>query len=249
MLANTINIIKTYQNFWQYFLPATSKLVSLTTRKPKYTFLVRKNLNDHWMLDDVYIHQDYGYFLNLAESFKVVIDVGAHIGGFTIQIAKKTDRILSLEPDPQTYEILCQNLQLNHITNAIPIQQALAQEVGEGYFYQSSQGSANSSLLKRPGQKIKVETINLAELIHKHQLKNIDILKIDCEGYEYQLLGSDDADSLKLAKYIVLEYHPNSNHDPENFWVRNKLEKLNFDLVAWPRQTTHKGVLIFKNKK
>ena len=58
--------------------------------------------------------------LALVEPGDVVIDAGAHIGSFTIPLAKKvgtTGKVLAFEPDPENYELLRRNIELNTVAS------------------------------------------------------------------------------------------------------------------------------------
>jgi FkbM family methyltransferase len=52
-----------------------------------------------------------------------------------------------------------------------------------------------------------VTPVTLAELMREEGLAEIDILKLDCEGCEYSVLGTAAADLLKRLRFIVGEYH------------------------------------------
>ncbi len=52
-----------------------------------------------------------------------------------------------------------------------------------------------------------VTPVTLAEIMGKERLAEIDILKLDCEGCEYSVLGTAEADLLKRLRFIVGEYH------------------------------------------
>ena len=47
----------------------------------------------------------------------------------------------------------------------------------------------------------------LADLFHEHAIERCDLLKIDCEGAEYDILLQSDASVLDKIRHIVLEYH------------------------------------------
>tara|TARA_Y100000590_G_C15664832_1_gene994057 strand:+ start:485 stop:1198 length:714 start_codon:yes stop_codon:yes gene_type:complete len=55
-------------------------------------------------------------------------------------------------------------------------------------------------------QPLKVKTITLSKFIQENNLNNIDILKIDTEGYEYKIIiGAKN--EIKNVKYIYFEHH------------------------------------------
>lgn len=52
-----------------------------------------------------------------------------------------------------------------------------------------------------------VTPVTLAEIMREERLAEIDILKLDCEGCEYSVLGTAEPDLLKRLRFIVGEYH------------------------------------------
>lgn len=54
----------------------------------------------------------------------VFIDVGAHIGKYTILVAKivgKEGLVIAIEPNPENYETLLENIKLNNLKNVIAV--------------------------------------------------------------------------------------------------------------------------------
>ncbi len=47
----------------------------------------------------------------------IFVDVGAHIGSYTIPIANKAQKVIAFEPNKYTFELLTNNISLNHLTN------------------------------------------------------------------------------------------------------------------------------------
>ncbi len=52
-----------------------------------------------------------------------------------------------------------------------------------------------------------VPSVSMEDLMHKHGISEIDLLKIDIEGGEEELLGSGDAPWLSNVRIIVMEIH------------------------------------------
>ena len=64
--------------------------------------------------------------------------------------------------------------------------------------------SKNNSLIQRAQS---IEIINLSTFLHKKDLSKIDILKIDTEGYEYNILKGIEKLHFKKIKFIYFEHH------------------------------------------
>jgi FkbM family methyltransferase len=131
----------------------------------------------------------------------VFVDVGANIGSHVINAARivgDTGRVFAFEPDPETYDILERNIELNQLGNVIARQTCVADDSGFVSFYKHKD-SAKSSIVDR-GEKYSV-TLPADRLDNLIPAKTkIDILKIDVEGAEPSVLSG--------AKKILTEYPP-----------------------------------------
>jgi FkbM family methyltransferase len=115
----------------------------------------------------------------------LIIDIGAGIGDFTIAAAtqsKGTGLVLALEPNPQDYEIMSTNVELNQLAGVIP-QNCTLGEPG-----------SSPLVLTFKGTTFTAPCITLQEMLYKAGLtledassRNI-ILKIDVEGAEKDYL-------------------------------------------------------------
>jgi tRNA/tmRNA/rRNA uracil-C5-methylase (TrmA/RlmC/RlmD family) len=47
----------------------------------------------------------------------VFVDVGAHIGSYTIPVARKAQKVIAFEPNKHSFELLTKNIALNRLTN------------------------------------------------------------------------------------------------------------------------------------
>ena len=56
-------------------------------------------------------------------------------------------------------------------------------------------------------EKQVIEVQNLSEFIKNNNIKNIDILKIDTEGYEYNVLSGLIENDFKNIRFIYFEHH------------------------------------------
>ena len=100
--------------------------------------------------------------------------------------------------------------------------------------------------------KKKVEIFPLNYFIKKYQIKNIDILKIDTEGYEEEVLKGVNYKNFKKIKYIVIEKHTNKNLYKDYSFknIEKILTKNNFYLIKkFKDYLWNYEDLIFKNKK
>ena len=145
---------------------------------------------------------------------QTIIDAGANIGTFSVWAARRLPqvRILALEPCPDTFSKLQHNLEVNQLGSRVqPVQLALAAQCGEreiGTAVESQRRSlVPADLHAVKGKSIKVPSITLAELMERYQLHQIDLLKMDIEGSEWEVLLSTPIQVLRRIRRIQFEYH------------------------------------------
>ncbi|WP_241208553.1 FkbM family methyltransferase [Saccharolobus islandicus] len=122
------------------------------------------------------------------------------------------EKVVALEPFPESYELGKYNIKINNLENKIILlPYALANYDGYTEFIISSDNpNANtitpSTYVMKTGikfeQKIKVPTITLTSIIQKWNIDKIFLLKMDCEGCEYSVLR-DLPDILRKAGFKV----------------------------------------------
>ncbi len=117
----------------------------------------------------------------------------------------------------------------NIIIHNIDLTNTLSQ-INENSFYLKIKNFISGKLNKNNNYK-RVKVISLDDFCKTKEIKNIDFLKIDVEGYEYKvLLGAKDI--IKNVKYIMIEIQKNDmykNYSKEN--IENFLKENNFILI------------------
>jgi FkbM family methyltransferase len=138
------------------------------------------------------------YRLSEIKDPSIVVDVGAHIGIFSLIVAGRYPkaRVFAIEPDTENYELLERNIALNGLQNITPINAAIGKDFGQTAFYSSGSSVGHSTVNTHVGAETKqVETIPLSKF------SDIDALKFDAEGAEYLI------DEFPPVSYIALEVH------------------------------------------
>ncbi len=150
----------------------------------------------------------------LAKNGDIVIDVGAHIGYFTLRKALTAPeaRIFSYEPNPETFARLEKNIKANSLTNVWAENKALSAREGV-LTLRISESSSEGNTIMSTGtvaeyeKEIQIATTTLDALVQRHALSRIDILKIDAEGAEAEILRGGLAKALALTRKVEIETH------------------------------------------
>lgn len=124
-----------------------------------------------------------------------VIDVGAHIGYFSIFLASLVDRIgtvYSFEPDPRALQSLEKTVHFNRLDWVKIFPVALSSHRSSIDFY-LAQGLGSSTAAKNGNleyvKKIAVETITLDTLVEQKKIApDIRFIKMDIEGFEVEAI-------------------------------------------------------------
>jgi len=176
------------------------------------------------------IFVDDAYCLTKEEiEGKIIIDVGANLGFFSIRCLELgAKKIIAVEAQPTVYKLgLLENVRgLDRIT---PINAAVFDTDGD--IVSIPNNHVASSITAGDGES--VTTITLKTLIKDLEEDDL-ILKLDCEGSEFEIVLSVDINTLRRFKFINMELHENTNENPKYHdinLIRNRLKAFGFKLV------------------
>lgn len=150
-----------------------------------------------------------------------IIDIGAHVGVFSIILAKlyPNIQIYAYEPLPLNYKHLVTNIRINKTRNICPFNLAVT---GDGRNIKmivnasnnTGGGTSNLSDMNLSGHLIyeDIESVTLDHILRINKKKdNCKLLKIDCEGSEHEIIKSTSPELLSKIKYLSGEFHMNNN--------------------------------------
>lgn len=138
----------------------------------------------------------------------VMIDAGANIGAISLPVAQKSNTtIWALEPGKRIFEALQKNIALNKTGNVHAVNAALSFENGEAPFYESDRVHGWSGLVKIGSFEVQqTQTVRLDDFCHRQQIAQINVLKLDVQGWEYFVLqGAGDLLDGRI-KNIIFEF-------------------------------------------
>ena len=185
----------------------------VTLRRPHLEFIARGGM-DIWSIKETLLDGFYTDYGTPIKDGWHVLDVGAGIGDFSLQAAygNPNTTVYAYEPFPESYQILTKNIKLNGFENIQPVNAALWRDKGTLQLDTSSGEplqimSMDTSDEEDIPEVIKVEAISLTGVFDQHETQHFDIVKLDCEGAEYEILMNASRVLFKKIDRIIMEYH------------------------------------------
>lgn len=151
--------------------------------------------------------KQYG-LLDLAQEFpgKLVLDVGANIGEFSIYARDHGAKVIAFEPDPQNLKALRKNVE----PLGVEVVGKALWKCPETLTFFSVTATADSSLIEPTSDvdtSYQVDAIPLDEFAKARNLGEIFLIKADAEGAEPEVL-SGARETLKQTRYIAIDCGP-----------------------------------------
>lgn len=160
-----------------------------------------------------------------AEAVAMIIDVGANIGYSILYFAYRYSnaRVIGFEPHPAHLALAGKHLRINGLTERVKLVAAGAgNDERAGFLIDEGERSRVSEDGGRG--RIPIRVVDLFDLIGDAR---IDLLKMDCEGGEYDLIMDERFASLDVHT-IALEWHATGQHPHAREELRARLEELGF---------------------
>ncbi len=155
--------------------------------------IILQPLDSIYISKEIYIDQGYDRFYKLQED-DVVIDVGAHVGVFSLKAAKRARTVVAIEPHPFNYRLLLRNIASNRLRNIIPMNLALSDYNGIAKLYIGNKSDSHTikkemrGILSQHRYYVEVEVKTLDQLMDELKISRVSFIKIDAEGAELDIL-------------------------------------------------------------
>jgi len=197
---------------------------------------------------DEFIVKEVKHYLNKLKLNKedIVLDLGGNIGAFTNLISPLVNKVYTYEPEKENFELLLKNNKENK--NVYSFMQAIVgNKDKERIFYvnQKKNKGSHSFYVRKGRLEQKVNCVHINEIIEKY---NINKIKMDIEGSEYELLK---VINLKNIDEIILEFHficlKDKNKKKYNEIIN--ILKNNFSIVDYKKDTKKAWTTIVYAKK
>jgi FkbM family methyltransferase len=206
------------------------------------TLVVRNNHGDVYVLVEVFVHKAYEQLIQRFGRVGVVVDIGANIGAFTLAVSSTAGRVVAVEPDPGTFSILTKNIEANQLSNSVDAINVAVGGVSRRAAFLSDRNnsvlcaleSAVAACDSKTATRVEVEVLTLGALFDRCDVQHCDLLKIDCEGSEYELLVKSNREAFERVRAVIMEVHKQSETGEEIRGIVNWLEESGMAVECMP---------------
>lgn len=200
---------------------------------------------DFWVYKENLVTQEYPF--KATGKSQSVIDIGGHLGTFSIFAARQSKHVTvyTFEPSPSTFRFLKDNLKFNHLDDQVKVYQEAVFDHDRGASFYVDNTSAFRSLIHQSENsgKLSVSTTTLVKIFKQFKLESCDFLKMDCEGAEYAILESTPTEIFAKIKVLALEFHQ-FNPDQNPMRLKTLLEKNHYQVTySYPYSGSKSGYL------
>ena len=192
----------TGRNYYKEYLKVMSDNGDITSLKYKDKHLNFYGAKNNGDIIEVFFNDDYKF---LSSNNQIVLDIGANIGDSSVYFALNNAKmVIALEPQPYSYNLAKKNINVNNLSDKIIL-------INAGYGLDSEikvddkiSGVGSKLTPSQNGKNIPI--YSLKTIVNNYNLNGDLLLKMDCEGCEYNLLKEDD-NILRKFKKMQIEYH------------------------------------------
>ena len=164
--------------------------------------------------------------LRNANGPSIAVDIGANVGAFAVALATAGfSEVHAFEPIPATFNRLSDNVALNNLGSRIKLNQLGIGDVDcSALMHYDPKSPATAAVVNAPAQNVhQVKITTLDRYAVAHDIRQIDFLKIDTEGFESAVLrGAESLLRSRSVKTILLEWCPEllnrTGSSPDELW-------------------------------
>ena len=208
------------------FIPRKKVLKYLQTKQELFTiknrigkFKCRFNDDSFIKSSDIF-EQQYQHFLQ-QKNKDILLDIGANIGFYSVLALNKYNykKVYAFEPDKKTFEYLKENKRINNL-DATLFNLGLGECNKEVKFQENIFHTGANKITNKGKKKISVRVGDA--LLSEEQKKRVTFIKIDVEGYEYNVLQGLEETLAKMMKDTKLFIEITENKDKIQSLLRLK---------------------------
>ena len=221
--------------FSLFYLRHQGKSTVVVNAKDGARFRVRVNTSDRLMIWEIWNAKAYDDKQFPIRESDTVVDIGAHIGAFSVRAAGLAHRghVYAYEPSSDNFDMLTANRLLNNLDNLYIEKSAISGRQGQMTLYTPAGNPIMGSLLQATSAH--AETVNvttITDIIATQHIERIDLLKMDVEGAEYDILFNCPSETLAKIQQVVMEYHEFDDEKRNRLDLARLLEAHGFHVVV-----------------
>jgi FkbM family methyltransferase len=182
------------------------KKFTIKNASKKYPLTLRNYSVDVLIFWEIFVDQCYVLPSEFRPSSGVFFDIGANVGLSSVLLTMTWPeiKIYAFEPLQNNYDLLVENTALSK--KIIPLNLAISKKTGEGGFAVPIDGNIGQGFLN-PDGTFRVPCVSIEDFCRNEHITSLDLVKIDCEGCEYEVLFGLNQNILKNIKVIIGELH------------------------------------------
>jgi FkbM family methyltransferase len=163
----------------------------------------------------IWVDGDYDLPVVDWSGASMIVDIGAHVGSFTVWAARRAPhaRILAVEPNIETFALLQRNIRDNGLQDRVSAVNAAVGPAAGTMGLEFMEHSLGTRLSADGPGKVMVRVDTLSALLGEAGIDGADMLKMDCEGMEYDVIEGTGADRLRSIGALACEYHREPGRD------------------------------------
>jgi FkbM family methyltransferase len=162
----------------------------------------------------VYERLETEFFLAACRPGMTFLDIGANVGYYTALALARTGgnaRVVAMEPDPETYQLLLQTVQANGGVGVDCVAQAASDHTGVGILHTSRNNRGDSRLYANDlaDGACQVPVVRGDDLLDELGIAGVDLIKIDVQGCEaHAMAGLEKTIRNSPSLTILSEFWP-----------------------------------------
>ena len=171
------------------------------------------------------------FFDKYIKDNSVILDIGGNIGNHSLYwaIVRKAEKIVAFEPYKIAYDHFQKNIEINNLENIITVHNkgvgAENTKAQSGILCYGNMGGC--TIISSSEGNMEIVALDSMEL----NLNCIDLIKIDTEGYEYNVLLGAKNTICKYLPTIILEVFRKKEKDERYNEINSFLEEIGYTCV------------------
>lgn len=202
----------------------------------------RDDDKDDWsVVREMFLHNIYRFNTNMLRDESIVVDIGANIGAFSLQVlseardSNKKVHVIAIEPEKSNLELLYKNIEENP---ELFVRGSTIEVLEIGIYNEYGKANINSesgSSRLTDNQDDQEVTVWPYDKLIEHIGKKIDFVKIDIEGSEIETIEGASEESILASHFYAIEFDERNTDDDFITLIEPFLYDFSFSTFGVPK--------------